>query len=404
MIWKMSWRNAFKYRRKSLTVSLTVFFSILVFGFAQGFIQGFKDMSQKAIFNDIGHITVYAEGYQKRADLLPTDRWIDDPDAIAAEVRRMEGVRDVLKEIRLRVQAESGDASKWVILRGVETENDQSAYVQRHNIAAGAFPAASNEVLIGEALAEELGVSPGGAITVSLVGADGTAVRREVVVSGLFRTGVESDDGQLVIAGLSEAQALLGAEDGVTEIRVMLRDPGEASSRIGEIGSALSGRNVELFTWTELNQGLYDINVTMNAVIVTFLVILILVVSTGIINVQLTSIFERIRDFGTLRAIGLKQWQLMLILLVEAGILGFAGALAGTAGASALVYALSFNGIDLGAGAQDVSGLTSVIFPRMTVSGIALSLFLGIAISVASVLYPGWLAARMKVVKSLHYR
>jgi len=215
---------------------------------------------------------------------------------------------------------------------------------------------------------------------------------------------VESDDGQLVIAGLSEAQALLGAEDGVTEIRVMLRDPGEASSRIGEIGSALSGRNVELFTWTELNQGLYDINVTMNAVIVTFLVILILVVSTGIINVQLTSIFERIRDFGTLRAIGLKQWQLMLILLVEAGILGFAGALAGTAGASALVYALSFNGIDLGAGAQDVSGLTSVIFPRMTVSGIALSLFLGIAISVASVLYPGWLAARMKVVKSLHYR
>jgi len=117
----------------------------------------------------------------------------------------------------------------------------------------------------------------------------------------------------------------------------------------------------------------------------------------------LISVFERIRDIGTMRAIGMRKVQVLSIILIEAGILGFFASIMGIIAGGSLVTLLSKNGINMGEAAEQVIGMSRIIYPRFTLSTLVFSFIMGILISVLGALYPGLLAVRLQPVKALHH-
>jgi ABC-type antimicrobial peptide transport system permease subunit len=123
----------------------------------------------------------------------------------------------------------------------------------------------------------------------------------------------------------------------------------------------------------------------------------------GIVNTTLMAVFERMREFGLLKALGMKPWWILREILTESFLLLVSGLFIGNVLAFACIYALSGNGIDLSALAAgaEYAGMTRVIFPAIEPRDIMISnlivLLLGLLVSA----YPAVKAAKFTPIEAL---
>ncbi len=404
MILKMAIRNIAKYKRRNLIVFFALVFSITIFAFANGFINGFKDMTESSTFKNIGHITIYKQGYNKKADVLPVNVNISSPEKLVESIKDIKGVKSIHKEIKTYAIADSNKTSRNIIIRAIEADKAETANNYRSSLKKGSFIKGNGEVVIGKILADNIGANIGDKLKITTFKVSGEVALAELSVVGIFETNKEPDDSMVVLTNLKSFQKTIGANDSVTEISIMLDDYRKTKEPVDKIKNIIGTDTYEIFTWAELNEDLYSISATMDMLVFVLLIILILVVSTGIINIQLVSVFERVRDIGTLRSIGMSKFQVLSSILIESVLVGAIGALTGTAVGGVITYILSINGLDMGAGMQQVSELSRIVYPRFTADAAGLSVILGAALAFIGTLYPGLAVVRIKPVKALHYR
>ena len=139
----------------------------------------------------------------------------------------------------------------------------------------------------------------------------------------------------------------------------------------------------------------------------TFIFIWYLVVfiamSFGIVNTTLMAVFERMREFGLLKALGMKPWWVIREVLTESLFLLIMGMAIGNILGFLSVWALSGGGIDLSslAAGAEYAGMSRVIYPAVTGKDVAganlVVLMLGLLVS----LYPAVKAARFTAVEAM---
>ena len=135
----------------------------------------------------------------------------------------------------------------------------------------------------------------------------------------------------------------------------------------------------------------------------------LLVAGIGIMNIMIVSLMERTREIGILKALGMKNQQVLLIFLSEAAIIGLLGAAIGVGTgwglAQAVVRIFSIGGgagnIRQGSQAALANGIT--ITPVLTPTVLLGAVAFGLAVSVIFGLYPAWRASKLKPVDALRY-
>jgi putative ABC transport system permease protein len=135
----------------------------------------------------------------------------------------------------------------------------------------------------------------------------------------------------------------------------------------------------------------------------------LLVAGIGIMNIMIVSVMERTREIGILKALGMKNRQVLLIFLCEAAIIGFLGTLIGIgAGWSLAQIVVRIFGSSSGAGGLRQAGQAVVsngttITPVLTPTVILGAIVFGLAVTMLFALYPAWIAAKLKPVEALRY-
>jgi len=171
--------------------------------------------------------------------------------------------------------------------------------------------------------------------------------------------------------------------------------------RVDEVAAALRaelGPTFEVHTWRELQPFLRDIISRQNFMLGAIALILLVIVLTSIVNTMMMSVFERVREIGTLLAVGVKRAQVMTIFLIEAGAIGLAGGVGGALLGRLIVAVVAKLGIHF-----ELSGLGAVSILRPVVSWG----FVGGAVVIAFVAalgastWPAWRASRMNPVDAL---
>ncbi len=253
--------------------------------------------------------------------------------------------------------------------------------------------------VIGLNLAEELDVSVGSHLNTKSWGGAWDAYSISFEIVGICETGNPQRDRGMFIY-LSHAQHILTSKDDygagaryVNQILVKTEDPSKIDDVVDRIEEVVP--DVRVFAAKTMIRRIQESMSTMILFLEGIGSIALIAGTIGILNTMMMSVFERTREIGTLKAIGAKNGEILIIILTEAAIIGIlAGAIGCLTGAAGTLIWAHFT--ETGPG---ITSIQPVITPE-----ILLTMFgIGIATGLFAGLYPAWRASRMDPVEALRH-
>jgi putative ABC transport system permease protein len=406
LFWQMAWRNVWRYRRRSLltvsTIALGLAFGILMRGLGDGFHEQMVDNSVRA---GIGHIEIHRSGYQRDPALQKT---LPDPALVERWVRRTPDLRGYSVRVLGDGLASTADNSAGVEVIGVDPRAERSVTTIDRGIVAGRYldTAMKRPILIGERLAQALGASVGDKIVLMVQAADGSMGAQLFRVAGVFRSGSPDLDRGVVYLLRTDAQSLFSLEGRVTEVALLLGSSQSVEAARSFLAARLSGLAVEVLPWYIVEPFLQQFIDLDDASFYIIVLILFVVISVGILNTVMMSVFERVREFGVMMALGTKPRQVVRLVIEEAAALALLGIALGAALGSGVTILFAYTGINLSrwaAGASALGITTTVIRPVLTVVNVGYSSLAVAAVVLLVALYPAVKAARLRPVEAIRH-
>jgi ABC-type lipoprotein release transport system permease subunit len=271
-------------------------------------------------------------------------------------------------------------------------------------------------VVIGVELARKLAVKIGGRVvlmtqavrppgTETANAGEGEMQSSLLRVTGIFRTGVQGIDANIIQVPLPEAQALLGVPGRITQVAILLEQEGDAPMVAQGLKTQLTGVPVEILTWREAMPTLAQLmlldeafNYVMNGVVLAM-------VGLGILNTILMRVLARRYEFGLFSALGLRPAQLAVMVVGESLALTAISLTLGLLLGLSVEYYFATRGLDLRwffeSSLPDALVFDPIIYSRLSVARIASSV--GIVLLMATLIsfYPALKAARTKLPDAL---
>ena len=404
MYLQLAWRNIWRNKRRTMIILTAVIigvWSMIILGaLMRGIAVG---MVKNGIATLTGHIQIHHQGYR------------DDP-AIQNSISNPSDVENVLKNVlpddarwsrRVRVNAVASNAhySTGVTLVGIDPVSEAKISFIGAAITRGRYltPDDQNGILIGEAMLDKFETKLGRKLVLMSQDMDGEIASRAFRIVGIFRAEMESTEKQFVFILREPSQKMLKLDKGISEISILLTEKADDQRLERELKTALPSGQFEIQNWRELLpfQTAY-LRILDGFMYIWYLVVFV-AMGFGIVNTTLMAVYERMREFGLLKALGMKPWWIVREVLTESLLLLLTGLVIGNLLGLLSVYTLSVRGIDLSAMAAgaEYAGMTRIIYPALDLKDFLVAnlvvLLLGMLVSV----YPAAKAAKFTPVEAL---
>jgi ABC-type lipoprotein release transport system permease subunit len=321
LLLQLAWRNLGRNKRRTaLTTAAGVFATVLSMVNLSVADGSHERWIEHAVRLYPGHFQVSLAGYREYRTLdyaLPLDeaaqRKLDTLTGAAGWAPRLEAWG--------LISADTEDATgRGVQLFGIDARREARFSRLVSAIDVGRMAAhtdGAREITLGALLARNLGVSLGGDVIVLSSDAYGSQSADRFTVVGTFAVGDDEIDGFGALVDLEELRAFLEAGGAVSHIAVFLPESESLAPVAAELRSRFPGESYEVLPWQELMPDLVQFmrlddvgNWVGNSV-------LIVVVGFGLLNTILMSVFERVREFGVLRALGLRPRAVFALVMIE---------------------------------------------------------------------------------------
>jgi len=401
-------RNLSRNLRRTLLSLLVISAGTIGILLTAGFIRfSFDGLREAIIHGGLGHIEVATEVAAAGKESAP-ERSISDGlqdwQAVRAEIEKTPHVLAAGGNIHLMGIVSKGERSASFLGVAVEPDRERRMGFEVKIRAGSPLPETApaegeDSVVLGLGLAESVGAKPGDTVTVLAMTADQTLNALDMKVGGLVTSGVQDLDTRLLKMHLASAQRLIGT-DRVSDVVVTL----DESSRTAAVMAALEARlapfgKFRLSDW-RARTPFYNQVRSLYAGIFWFLgsiIFVLVVLSTS--NTLLMSVMERIREIGTLLALGTSRGQVAAIVLLEALWLGLLGGIAGDILGLAAIAAINAANIKMPPPPGAVSGidLKLAIVPEAIAGVIVLML----VIMALAAVFPTLRAVRLRIVDAL---
>lgn len=221
-----------------------------------------------------------------------------------------------------------------ILVRGLDSQAVENIYGINTSLYLGNWTASGNGVLIGRELKDELGYNLGD----NLVAKTPTGASGTYKISGFYDLGVADVNKTWVISNLSNAQALFGYEKNVTSIEMTVSDLFQADIIAGQLRSALNNDNITMNNWKSQNQellsGLQGQSLS-SLMIQIFIIVSVVIAIAAILAI---TVFQKSRQLGILKAMGIKDRAASLIFIFEGLIIGLIGSVIGVLLGLGLLY------------------------------------------------------------------
>jgi putative ABC transport system permease protein len=399
-MWKLAFRNIFRQKVRTALTLAAISFGAVGLILSGGFVEDiFVQLREATIHSRLGHLQVFHAGYFALGRSAPYRYMIENPQALAARLARLPHVIDVLPRVQIAGLLSNGRANFSIVGEGVDPEKESrlGSYV---TMTAGRPLAASDAhgILLGQGVAAALKLSPGDSASILMNTPDGSLNSLDFSVVGIFRTYSKDYDDRAVRMSLAAAQELVATR--AIHALVLLLDRTEATDEVvRRVREELPAREFEAKSWLDLAD-FYQKTVALykRQFGVLKIITLCMVLLTVANSVNMT-IFERIGEVGTLRALGNRETEVLRLVVLENLILGLIGSLAGVGLGIGIALAISALGIPMPPPPNADAGYVAYI--RIVPSVLVQAFLAGFLATTLAAILPARRAAHMPVAEAL---
>lgn len=402
-LWTIGFRDLIRNRRRTFTTMVAVALGMVVVLLMAGMLAGVFDSALRDnIRITTGHLQLRADSYEvEKMSLLAKDL-VQDPGALVAQAEAIPEVQSVAPVLWASTVLSTPRESAGLQISGIDPD-DLFHEPIRQSVVEGEYLAADarGQILLGKRLADDMDIAAGDRVSLATGNASGSLEEGIFTVAGIYNSGFPSYDQNTVIMPLAQAQSFTGTGDRASSIIIMLNDREDTE----KVAALVSVPGIGIYNWEDLNQLILQMVEAGGAFYYVIYIIVILVVAILIANTLLMSVFERTREIGILASLGMKQHQIMLMVLMEAACLALIGIAFGVVmGLGAVAY-MARVGFDIGEDtASMVEGMSfsSKMYPAYAPDQFLILSLLMLGIVILVSIYPAWYASRMEPVEALH--
>lgn len=408
MIMHMAARNLWRNRRRTMitasSVAFGVWLAMLFIGTRNSSYQKLIDISARTGF---GTVTMAGPGFFDGSGKAPR---LANASALAHMVSTEPGVRAAVPRTTANAILTTANRNTGAVMFGVEPRSESSdTSIYLESLQDGRPPDAgdSDGGIIGQVMAERLGVQIGSKIVYTTTDSTGQMTSHVAHVQGIFSTGSTEMDGHVMVLPLSGLSPVLRDDPAAAGLIAVYPEAGADQEELySRLKAKYSSAAVEVIPWQVSQTDLSDY-VTMDRAMYRILVVFVaVIIAGGILNTMMINIVERRRELGVMLAVGLPPSGLFAMVLLEAGLIGGLGLGLGLIAVAPFYVYLNRVGVDFTAMLGDRIDAGSVVV-RLVVNcrlsqvdclGIALAL---LAMTLLAAVYPAAKAALTVPVKTM---
>lgn len=267
-------------------------------------------------------------------------------------------------------------------------------------------------IILGEELANYLGVASGDKVTVITPQLTATPAGilprlKRFTVVGLFKVGMYEYDRNLALIQIDDAAKLLRMEGAVSGLRLKLDDLFLARQIVRDIGPKLPGRYL-VSDWTQAHSNFFRAIQTEKTVMFIILLMIVAVAAFNIVSTLVMVVTDKRADIAILRTQGMTPGDVMGIFMLLGAVIGLFGALLGCVGGVLLALNVEtiVPAIEQMFGVRFMPGdvyYISDLPSKLIWSDVWQITGTAFLLSLLATIYPAWQASRIKPAEELRY-
>jgi len=411
-IFKIALRNLMRYKRRTLLTSLLITLGLLMVILFSGLAGSFKEMMIGQITDsNLAQMQIHKKGYVSSIDTSPLYLTINQKGykKIEKVLKENPDVEAYSPRIKLSAMLSNFKETTNVRLNAIDPKKEIKVcpnVSERMKFSGDEVPdilLKPGEIIIPEKLAKGLKIKIGDSVVLVANNKDGSVNGLNFSVAGIIESllGPQGKEGYMHI---KDAQSLLRMEKPeVIEIALRIKKFDKLDHVYKDLKSALAKfKNkkektaFEIHTWEKLSP-FSNIAKMIDLMTVSMKIIMVAIVLISILNVMMMSVYERVREIGTMSAIGTAPGKIMGLFLAEGLSLGLISVLAGNFIGIFGIYILNIYKIRYAFGRMD----NLLLSPTISLSELVWVSAIVLLVSIFATLQPAYKASKMEPVDAL---
>jgi putative ABC transport system permease protein len=397
---KLALRNILRHKTRTGMTLAAIVTGVAALVLSGGFVRDiFAQLAEAVVHSQYGHVQLARAGYFREGSRRPDEFVLAKPESLKSRVTSVAGVVDAMGRLSFAGLLNNGRTDLAVIGEGIEPgrEAKLGSYVI---IAAGRQLADGDAfgALLGQGVAQSLKLVPGDRATLVVSTPEGAMNTLDLEVVGVFQSFSKEYDARAVKIPLAAAQELLGTR-GANVLVVSLARTSDTARVATALEASLGPEKIEVKKWNELSD-FYDKTVELYQRQFGVLRLIVLaMVLLSVANSVNMSVFERVGEFGTMRALGNRGSGVFRLIVTESAVLGAAGGLLGMVVGIVLAIVISKIGIPMPPPPN--SELAYMARIRVEAADLGTAFMVGFAATLLASILPALRVSRMDVVHAL---
>ncbi len=404
MHFQLAWRNIWRNPRRTAVIMTAIIIGVWNMIFLGALMRGISDeMVRNGIATLTGHIQIHQKGYQNDPVV---ENSMADPEAVKTALKKTlpNGARWAAR-VRVNAIASNARHTAGVTFLGIDPAHEARVSFIGKAVTEGRYLREDDKygIVVGKALVDKFETKLGYKLVLMSQDTNREIASRAFRIVGIFRAEMQATEKQFVFVSKTSAQYMLKLKNSISEISIILPGQEEVKQVADNLRANLPSADYEVQTWQELLPLIIAyLNIYDGFMYIWFIVVFI-AMGFGIVNTTLMAVFERMREFGLFKALGMKPGWIVKEVLAESFFLLLMGTAIGNILSFLSVFALSGSGIDLSslAAGLEFAGMSRVIYPAIYSHDVIVAnlvvFILGLLVSV----YPAVKAARFTPVEAL---
>jgi len=413
-IFKMAILNLMRYKRRTLLTALLITVGILTVILFSGLAGSFKEMMIGQITDsNLAQMQIHKKGYVSSIDSMPLNLNLSPEEYKTIEKILQDNpyMEAYAPRIKLSTMLSNYSETTNIRLNAVDPEKETmvcpdvtNRMIFKNNVVKKIF-VKPGEIIIPKNLAKGMKLKAGSPVVIVAQNKDGSINGLNFTVAAIIESvlGPQGKEGYIHI---NDARTLLRMEKPeVTEIAIRIKNFNRLNAVYADLSSSLlkfknkkGGPIFEIHTWEKLSP-FVNIAKMIDMMTISMKFIMIAIVLISILNVMIMSVYERIREIGTMIAIGTSPGKIMGLFLSEGFFLGLISGLAGNIIGIAGIYLLNIFKIRFSFGQMD----NMLLSPSININELFWLTAIVLVVSVFATLQPAYKASKMEPVDALRH-